>query len=54
MPSYEFECQSCHRTFTVSLSLRDRETGTITCPGCGSAQVQQLISSFMVKTSKKS
>lgn len=54
MPSYEFECQSCHGTFTLALSLRDREAGHITCPSCGSAQVQQLVSSFMVKTSKKS
>jgi putative FmdB family regulatory protein len=54
MPSYEFECQSCHGTFTLSLSLRERESATIACPSCGSGQVQQLVSSFMVKTSKKS
>jgi putative FmdB family regulatory protein len=54
MPSYEFECQSCHGTFTRSLSMRDREAGNIQCPTCGATNVQQLISSFMVKTSKKS
>ena len=54
MPSYEFECQSCHGTFTLALSLRDREAGNIQCPTCGGTDVQQLISSFMVKASKKS
>jgi putative FmdB family regulatory protein len=54
MPSYEFECQSCHGTFTRSLTMRDREAGNIQCPSCGGTNVQQLISSFMVKTSKKS
>jgi putative FmdB family regulatory protein len=54
MPSYEFECQNCHGTFTLALSLHDREAGKIQCPTCGGNDVQQLISSFMVKTSKKS
>lgn len=54
MPSYAFECQSCHGTFTLSLSLRDREAANIACPSCRSAQVRQLITNFMVKTSKKS
>jgi|Tabmets5t2r1_1033131.scaffolds.fasta_scaffold664718_1 putative FmdB family regulatory protein len=54
MPSYEFECQSCHVTVTLVLSIHDREAGTIKCPNCGGTNVQQRISSFMVKTSKKS
>jgi len=54
MPSYEFACQSCHGIFTLTLSMRDREAGNITCPHCGGTNVQQLISSFMVKTAKKS
>ena len=54
MPSYEFECLSCHGTFMLSLSLHDREAGHIACPACGGTDVQQRISSFMVKTSKKS
>ena len=54
MPSYEFECLSCHGTFMLSLSLHDRESGHIKCPNCGGSNVQQLVSSFMVKTSKKS
>jgi putative FmdB family regulatory protein len=39
MPSYEFECQSCHGTFTLSLSMRDREAGNIQCPTCGDQQL---------------
>jgi putative FmdB family regulatory protein len=54
MPSYEFACQSCHGIFTLSLSMHDREAGHITCPHCGASNVSQRISSFTVKTSKKS
>jgi putative FmdB family regulatory protein len=54
MPSYVFACQSCHGTFALSLSLRERESTKRACPHCGSAQVQQLVSNFTVKTAKKS
>jgi putative FmdB family regulatory protein len=54
MPSYDFACQSCQATFTLSLSMRDREAGNIHCPTCGGTNVRPLISRFMVKTSKKS
>ena len=54
MPFYEFACQDCHQEFSLVLSLKERESGGVTCPGCGSVKVTPLISSFMVKTSKKS
>ena len=54
MPSYEFECLACHSTFMLALSVRDRGSGNIKCPKCGGAEVRQIVSSFMVKTSKKS
>jgi putative FmdB family regulatory protein len=54
MPFYEFACEDCHKQFSLVLSLKERESGQVTCPGCGSTKVTPLISSFMVKTSKKS
>jgi len=54
MPLYEFACQDCGKQFALRLSLKERESGQVTCPGCGSTKVTPLISSVMVKTSKKS
>jgi putative FmdB family regulatory protein len=53
MPVYEYECQKCHKVFTAALSLREHEQGQAACPGCGSKQVTQLISSFIAKTASK-
>ena len=57
MPVYEFLCQQCGNSFELSLSISDVESkrqGGLQCPGCGSANVVQQVSSFQVKTSKKS
>jgi putative FmdB family regulatory protein len=54
MPFYEFACQDCRKQFSLVLSIKERESGRVTCPECGSTKVTPLISSFMVKTSKKS
>jgi putative FmdB family regulatory protein len=57
MPTYEFLCRKCAKTFEMIASIteyeRKRKEG-IQCPECGSAEVVQQISSFQVKTSKKS
>jgi putative FmdB family regulatory protein len=54
MPFYEFACQDCSKQFSLVLSVKERESGRVTCPGCGSTNVTALISSFTAKTSKKS
>jgi putative FmdB family regulatory protein len=57
MPTYEFWCHQCDKTFELSSSVagyeRQRKEG-MRCPTCGSSEVEQKISSFQVKTSKKS
>lgn len=53
MPLYEFECKKCKKIFTVALSLKDHEKGGVACPGCGSKEVEQLISPFFAKTDSK-
>jgi putative FmdB family regulatory protein len=57
MPTYEFWCHKCAKTFELIFSLaeyeRKRKEG-MQCPACGSSEVVQQISSFQVKTSKKS
>jgi len=54
MPTYEFRCKKCKKQFTTILSLGEYEKGKISCPKCKGKQVQQLVSSFMTKTSRKS
>ncbi len=54
MPSYEFECLDCKKSFALVLSIREREKGDIKCPQCSSKKVRSLITPFQTKTSKKS
>ena len=54
MPTYEFECEKCGKSFSVILSLADYEKKKYKCPKCGSKQVKQQITSFQAVTSKKS
>ncbi len=54
MPRYDYVCLDCHRVTTVSLSLKDHESGPIACPSCHSKRTEQLIGSVMAKTSRKS
>jgi len=54
MPVYEFACEECGKRFSLVLSMKERESGDIVCPGCGNTKVAALITSFSVKTSKKS
>ena len=54
MPTYEYLCQKCQTTFTVSLSMSEHDLGQIECPHCASRDVTQRYSIFYAKTSKKS
>ena len=54
MPVYEYYCRPCDQTFTVVMSLHERETTEVECPRCHSTQVEQLLSTFIAKTAKKS
>jgi putative FmdB family regulatory protein len=53
MPMYEYECQACKKVFTVALSFAQHDHNRVTCPGCQSSEVRQLISSFIAKTASK-
>ena len=54
MPTYDFLCKKCKKTFTVNIPFRDYDRGNVKCPGCGSQSLKQQITSFMTKTSRKS
>jgi putative FmdB family regulatory protein len=54
MPSYEYRCPKCNKNFTVILSIGEHDAGKVKCPKCGDRKVEQLITAFQVKTSRKS
>lgn len=54
MPMYEYKCLDCGKEALLSLSLKDRDSGQVSCPSCQSKRMEQLVSSVMAKTSRKS
>lgn len=53
MPMYEYKCLDCGKESLLTLTLKDHESA-VTCPSCKSQRMEQLISSVMAKTSRKS
>lgn len=54
MPSYEYKCMDCGKESVLNLTLSEHDLGKITCPGCKSTRMEQLISAISTKTSRKS
>jgi putative FmdB family regulatory protein len=54
MPMYEYKCLDCGKETTLALSLKDHDSGAVSCPSCQSKRMEQLVSSVMAKTSRKS
>ena len=58
MPTYEFLCNGCEKSFERIWSLdeynRVLKEKSLKCPKCGSQKVVRQISAVQVKTSKKS
>ena len=54
MPTYEFICDECNKSFTLIISISEHEKKEFQCPECKSDKVSQQITSFQTKTSKKS
>ena len=54
MPSYDYYCKACKKTFNVIITLAEYEKGQLTCPKCKSKKVEQKPSGFFAVTSKKS
>ncbi len=54
MPSYDYRCEKCRKSFTLTMSMADHDTKRIVCPKCKSRQVKQKVTSFFALTGKKS
>jgi putative FmdB family regulatory protein len=53
MPLYEFYCSRCKKEVALTLTIKERESGTARCPECRGA-LEPLLATFYSKTSKKS
>jgi putative FmdB family regulatory protein len=45
MPLYEYRCEACGHRFEVWQRMGAGKEG-VTCPRCGSSEVQRLLSTF--------
>lgn len=54
MPTYDYRCENCRKSFSVTMSISEHDRKRITCPKCKSRQVKQKIASFFAVTKKKS
>jgi putative FmdB family regulatory protein len=54
MPTYDYRCAKCNKEFSLILSMKEHEEGKAKCPKCGGKRLEQLITPFQTKTSRKS
>jgi putative FmdB family regulatory protein len=54
MPTYEFVCEQCKKSFSLLLKLSEYEKKKYSCPKCKSKKVKQQLTPFQTKTAKKS
>ena len=54
MPSYEYICKECKKSFTVIMTLSEYEKSHPACPKCKSKKVAQKPATFFAVTAKKS
>ncbi len=54
MPHYDYRCLECKKKFSLVLSIKDHDAGKAKCPKCGGKKVEQQITLFQAKTSRKS
>ena len=53
MPLYEFMCPRCNKQLSMTLTVKERESGGVKCPDCR-GKLEPLMATFYSKTSKKS
>jgi putative FmdB family regulatory protein len=45
MPLYEYQCQTCGKSFELLRRMRDVDTG-VKCPDCDSDEIERQLSTF--------
>ena len=54
MPTYEYRCAKCGKTFERQERINKHRAGRKRCPKCHSNTVNQVPGTFFAKTSRKS
>ncbi len=54
MPTYEYECKKCGHEFSLTVAMDEHQKRKVRCPKCKSENVNQVIRSVFVITSRKS
>jgi len=54
MPMYDYKCLDCGKESLIAVTLQEHESGTATCAHYGSKHLQQMYTSFIARTTKKS
>lgn len=54
MPSYDFICKACSKSFNRVMTFAEYEARKVICPKCKSKKVEQKVMTFFTVTSKKS
>lgn len=54
MPIYDYKCQKCGESFSLVMSIKEKETRKVKCTKCKSVKVNPVYSGFFAMTSKKS
>jgi putative FmdB family regulatory protein len=54
MPTYNYRCEKCGKTFERTETISEHETAKPQCPKCGSMKVSTVPARVYVVTSKKS
>jgi len=52
MPNYDFECQDCHKTFEIRVTIKEMEEGKISCVKCKGKNIKRIFNGFGVCTGK--
>jgi putative FmdB family regulatory protein len=54
MPIYEFKCNSCGHNFDIIESFQEHDKHEEKCPKCKSEDIERVLGTVSVQTSKKS
>ncbi|MBR6739991.1 MAG: zinc ribbon domain-containing protein [Clostridia bacterium] len=48
MPFYTFKCNSCGEVFEVNCSIAEKDSKSVSCPGCGANELDRVFQGFSV------
>jgi putative FmdB family regulatory protein len=54
MPTYEYRCENCGKSFERTETINEHDKAKVKCPKCDSTKVTQIPGRVHVVTSKKS